>query len=288
MSLGEKLIINAAITGMVPTKCDNPHVPISAEEIAQDARRCRDAGASIVHIHARDEAGKPAWQKEIHRQILQRVRELCPDIILCVSTSGRVFRQFEQRSAVLELDDPKPEMASLTLGSMNFSREESVNNPEMIKALALRMAERGVMPELEVFELGMAEHVHYLVRENILKAPHYCNILLGSLGTLGANAFNLAVMVRALPAGTTWAAAGIGRFQFQVNSLAVVMGGHVRVGLEDNIWFDRERRELASNPMLIERITTLSRACGRDIATPAEAREIVGLSQPTRPARSPS
>ncbi len=171
MSLAEKLIINAAITGMVPTKHDNPHVPISPEEIAQDARRCQDAGASIVHLHARDAAGRAVSCKETYQTILQRVRELCPNIILCVSTSGRVFKQFEQRSAVLEVDDPKPEMASLTLGSMNFAREESINNPEMIKALALKMAQHGIVPELECFELGMAEYSHYLINHQIMQPP---------------------------------------------------------------------------------------------------------------------
>ncbi len=125
----DDLIINAAITGMVPTKKDNPHVPVSPEEIIADVRRCRDAGASIVHLHARDSDDLPTYRKDIYSQILNGVRKVCPDIILCVSTSGRVFKTFEQRSEVLELVDPAPEMASLTLGSMNFARNESVNSP---------------------------------------------------------------------------------------------------------------------------------------------------------------
>src|SRR5262245_46503556 len=136
MGLGDKLIINAAITGMVPSKQDNPHVPVSPEEIAEDASRCVAAGASSVHLHARDADGAATYRKEIYHDILRRVREACPEVILCVSTSGRVFRTFEQRSAVLELDDPRPEMASLTLGSMNFATQESVNPPQMIQALA--------------------------------------------------------------------------------------------------------------------------------------------------------
>lgn len=280
MRLGEKLIINAAITGMVPMKKDNPHVPVSPEEIAEDARRCVDAGASIIHLHAREPDGSATYRKDLYQEILQRVRAACPDVILCVSTSGRVFKSFEQRSAVLEVDDPKPEMASLTLGSMNFANQESINPPQMIQSLAQKMLAHGVVPELECFELGMAEYTEYLIKHEFLKPPFYCNILLGSRGTLKATPFNLTAMVRALPKGTTWAAAGIGSFQFEVNCMAITMGGHVRIGLEDNLWFDRPRGILATNPMLIERIAKVSRAVGREVASPSEAREMIGLLSP--------
>lgn len=273
----DDLIINAAITGMVPTKKDNPHVPVSPEEIIADVRRCRDAGASIVHLHARDSDDLPTYRKDIYSQILNGVRKVCPDIILCVSTSGRVFKTFEQRSEVLELVDPAPEMASLTLGSMNFARNESVNSPDMIKALALKMAKRKITPEWECFDLGMVEYSHYLTSHEILRPPFYCNLLLGSLGTISATAFNLATMVRALPDGVTWAAAGIGRYQFSVNTLAITMGGHVRVGLEDNLWFDEQRSRLATNADLIDRLVGVARACGRSIASPQKARQIIGL-----------
>lgn len=273
----DDLIINAAITGMVPTKKDTPHVPVSPEEIIADVRRCRDAGASIVHLHARDSDDLPTYRKDIYSQILNGVRKVCPDIILYVSTSGRVFKTFEQRSEVLELVDPAPEMASLTLGSMNFARNESVNSPDMIKALALKMAKRKITPEWECFDLGMVEYSHYLTSHEILRPPFYCNLLLGSLGTISATAFNLATMVRALPDGVTWAAAGIGRYQFSVNTLAITMGGHVRVGLEDNLWFDEQRSRLATNADLIDRLVGVARACGRSIASPQKARQIIGL-----------
>ena len=273
----DDLIINAAITGMVPTKKDTPYVPVSPEEIIADVRRCRDAGASIVHLHARDSDDLPTYRKDIYSQILNGVRKVCPDIILCVSTSGRVFKTFEQRSEVLELVDPAPEMASLTLGSMNFARNESVNSPDMIKALALKMAKRKITPEWECFDLGMVEYSHYLTSHEILRPPFYCNLLLGSLGTISATAFNLATMVRALPDGVTWAAAGIGRYQFSVNTLAITMGGHVRVGLEDNLWFDEQRSRLATNADLIDRLVGVARACGRSIASPQKARQIIGL-----------
>jgi 3-keto-5-aminohexanoate cleavage enzyme len=274
--MSDKLIINACLTGMVPQKSDNPHVPITPAEIAADARRSVEAGASILHLHAREDDGTPSVRPELYHEILERVRAACPRAILCVSTSGRVHRRFADRSAVLDLTDPKPEMASLTLGSMNFARQESVNAPDTIRSLALRMQERGIVPEIEVFDLGQAEYSHYLVTHNILRPPFYANILLGNLGTLSATPQNLALMIRALPPGTTWAAAGIGRYQFQVNSLAIAMGGHVRVGLEDNLYYDAHRTP-ATNPQLITRLVTLAKSAGRDIATPDESRTMIGL-----------
>lgn len=279
MTMGNKLIINAAITGMVPTKAMTPHVPITVEEIIAEARRCQDAGASILHLHARDEDGEPTYRGDIYSEILRGVREACPDVILCVSTSGRIFKRFEERAEVLSCMSPAPEMASLTLGSMNFPKVESMNSPEMIHSLAIMMQERGIMPELECFELGMADYAHYLIDHEILRPPLYCNLLLGSLGTLSSNAFNLATIVRALPPQTTWAAAGIGRFQFSTNTMAIAMGGHVRVGLEDNLWYDDDRTQLAENASLIDRLVKVSEACGRDIASPHEARAIIGIPQ---------
>jgi 3-keto-5-aminohexanoate cleavage enzyme len=275
----DKLIINVALTGMVPMKADTPHVPITAQEIAEDVRRCRDLGASVFHIHARDERSIPTYGKDAHQEVLRAVRSTCPDAVLCVSTSGRTFKSFEERSEVLDAEAPRPEMASLTLGSMNFAREASVNSPHMIKSLALRMQERRITPEMECFDLGMVEYSHYLIEKRILRPPFYCNILLGSLGTLSATPFNLAAAVRALPDGTTWAAAGIGKFQFPMNALAITMGGHVRVGIEDNIWYDDDRTRLATNPDLVERLVQLAGATGRDPATPAEARQIIGLRE---------
>ena len=280
MSIFDKLIINAAITGMVPMKSDTPHVPITVDEIVADIKRVRDAGASIVHLHARQEDGSADYRAEVYSQILAGARAVAPDVILCVSTSGRVFKTFEQRSEVLSCRNPQPEMASLTLGSMNFPKVASVNDPDMIRSLAQRMAERGIVPEMECFDLGMVEYANYLVERRVLVAPFYCNLLLGSLGTLSATPANLARMVGALPNGTTWAAAGIGRFQFPMNALAIAMGGHVRVGLEDNIWYDDERTRLATNAELITRLVRIAQACGREIATPDEARTMIGLQTP--------
>ncbi len=185
------------------------------------------------------------------------------------------------RAAVLDLDgDLKPDMASLTLGSMNFPQQASVNEPAMIQALAARMYERGIVPELEVFDLGMIDYARFLLERRMLRPPLYFNLLLGSLGTLAATPFHLATLAMALPQPSTWAAAGIGRFQFSMNSQAITMGGHVRVGLEDNLFLDTEKRRPATNADLVARLVTLARAAERAIATPAAARQLIGLPTP--------
>jgi uncharacterized protein (DUF849 family) len=271
----DALIVNAAITGMVPMKADNPNVPVTPEEIIADVRRCRDAGATIVHLHAREADGSATYKKAIYAEIFRGVREECPELLLSGSCSGRVYGEFWQRSQVLEL---QPDFGSLTLGSLNFPKQPSINSPEMIQKLALAMKSRGIVPELEIFDLGMADYAHYLIQKKILGPPYYANLLLGSLGTLGATPENLCALIRALPPGTTWSVAGIGRFQFAMNSLAVVMGGHVRVGLEDAIYEDWETKRPATNAGLIDRVVRLARAAGRRIATPEETRQLIGLA----------
>jgi 3-keto-5-aminohexanoate cleavage enzyme len=270
-----ELIINAALTGVIPRRADNPNVPLTEGEIVADAVRCVAAGASILHLHVRYADESPAYEASLNESLFRAVRAACPGVIVSGSTSGRTFSDVDKRAAVLAA---RPDMASLTLGSMNFATQASVNAPATIRALAAQMLARGIKPELEIFDLGMADYAGYLVERSEVGLPAYANILLGSLGTAGASASNLAAIVRALPERTTWAAAGIGRFQAQMNSLAIAMGGHVRVGLEDNLWMDPETRsDPASNLRLIERVVTLARANGRDIAGPATARAILGL-----------
>ena len=272
------MIVNAALTGMVPTRSDSAHVPLTPTEIAADAAGVAAAGAAVVHLHARDERGAPTWRPELYREIVHRVREQRPDLVICVSTSGRVFGELEQRAAVLELDgDERPELASLTLGSLNFPTGASVNEPDTIRRLAERMAERGIVPELEVFDLGMVDYLHYLLDRGILVRPLYVNVLLGSLGTLAATPHNLAAVVRALPADATWSAAGIGRFSLDVTGLALAMGGHVRVGLEDGLWLDADKTEPATNAALVERAARIAAALERPLASPDEARRAIGL-----------
>ena len=277
MKMG-KLIINVALTGMVPGKHDNPNVPITPDEIADDCHRCYQAGASVFHLHARDEKGQPTYRSDLYRDMITKVRNRCPNAVICASTSGRVFKSFEQRSEVLNLDGAaRPDMASLTLGSLNFPKQASVNEPEMIKALAEKMNSQGIVPELEVFDMGMLDYAKYLIDRKVLHEPFYFNLLLGSLGTLAATPFNLSTLATSLPPGAVWAGAGIGRFQFYVNSMAITMGGHVRVGLEDNLFMDSKKQEPATNLKLVERLARLASSAEREICTPLEAREIIGL-----------
>jgi 3-oxoadipate:acetyl-CoA acetyltransferase len=274
----DELIVNLCPTGMVPGRADTPHVPLTPEELAADVRRCVDAGASIVHIHPRDEQGRPSQDPALAAAFIRAVRKAAPEVVVCITTSGRVHPELEVRAQVLELDgDAKPEMASLTLGSVNFPNQASINSPETIQGLAERMRGRGIVPEWEIFDFGMLDYGRYLLERGRLGEPVYANLLLGSLGALAATPLNLALLVERLPREATWAAAGIGRFQFAVNKLAIAMGGGVRVGLEDNIWYDDGRTELASNPRLVERLVLVGRAMGREPATPDQVRARLGI-----------
>ncbi len=274
-----KLIINAAITGMIPAKKDTPHVPVTVQEIIDDAHRCCRAGASIIHIHARDKNGLPTSDKKVYAEIIEGIRQRCPDVIICASASGRRENAFEKRADVLNLEGTaKPDMASLTLGSLNFLKDTSINSPEVIEKLAIKMRENSIVPELEIFDTGMINAAKMLVRKGILQKPFYCNLLLGLPFTASATLFDIACMVNELPGEFHWAAAGIGKFQLNMNIAAIIMGGHVRVGIEDNIYYDNEREILATNEMLIKRIVRIAAEIGREIATSSQARQILGLN----------
>ncbi len=275
------VIINAALTGMVPTKEDTPYVPITIQEIAADVEAVAEAGAAIVHLHPRDENGRPTCDPEIYRRLIGTVRTRCPEIIICASCSGRIEADVDVRGVALTFEgDLKPDMASLTCGSMNFPQQVSVNAPQTIVELTRRMKDRGIKPEVEVFEPGMINYARYLIRKNLLDEPIYVNMLLGNLGTSSANASDLSHMVNQLPEGSVWSVAGIGRYQLTVNTLSLAMGGHVRVGLEDNPHYDWAERSPATNRMLVERVVRIAGELGRLPATPQQAREMIGL--PTR------
>lgn len=279
MSLPDKFIVNLCPTGMVPRKAGVPHVPITPEEIAADVRRCHDAGASVAHLHARDDDEEATWRPERFREICEAVVAEVPDIVLVVTTSGRNWSELEKRSAVLDLDGQvKPEMASLTLGSMNFPTGPSVNGPETIVGLASAMNEREIVPELEIFDAGMADYARHLADRGVLKPPYYCNVLFGSKGTASLSAANAAAVLAALPTGAAWAFAGIGRFQQAANTAALALGGHVRVGLEDNPYYDWSERTPATNARLVERVVRIAAELGREPADPGEARELIGLA----------
>jgi uncharacterized protein (DUF849 family) len=282
------IIINLAPTGMVPTRAMTPHVPISPEEIVRDVLECLELGPGIIHLHARDERGEPTWRKEVYAEIIHGIRRRRQDIIICVSTSGRLHGELAQRADVLDLDGPlKPDMASLTLGSLNFARSASVNSPQMIVSLLERMNERGIKPELEIFDLGMINFGHYLIRKGLLKPPYYFNILLGNIATAQATLHAIGLMISELPQPCVWALAGIGDSQRKVTSMAVAMGASIRIGLEDNIYFDETRSRLATNAMLLERAAAIAAAAGVAIASADEIR--AGLELPPagrRPALS--
>ncbi len=273
-----KLIINACLTGMVPRKKDTPYVPITAEEIIADAVRCYEAGASIVHLHARDRDGDPTYRKEVYRDLVIAIRQQCPDVIVSLTTSGRNWSELEKRSQVLELEgEAKPDLASLTTGSMNFPDQANINPPGIICALAEKMTANGIKPEIEIFETGMINYALYLRKHEILRGPMYFNLLLGVLGAMPARIKDLNHLLDTLPDGCIWSATGIGRFQLPINMASILLGSHVRVGLEDNIWFDAARTRLATNAQLVKRVADFARFVGRAVATAKEAREMLKL-----------
>jgi len=273
------LIVNFTPTGMIPTKEMTPHVPISAEEIVEDVRRAVDIGITMVHLHARDAAtGKSTYQAEVFGEIIAGIRSFSKDLIVCVSLSGRNISEFEKRAEPLQLEgDLKPDMGSLTLSSLNFNRVASVNSPEMILKLANEMKSRGILAELEAFDAGMINYGKYLERKGILEPPHYFNLLLGNIACAQADLLHTGIMIHDLPDNSFWSLAGIGNYQWMMNSIAIVSGGGVRVGLEDNIWFDTARTQLASNSDLLRRIHRLAEATERKVMTPGKLRELLKL-----------
>jgi 3-keto-5-aminohexanoate cleavage enzyme len=276
--VSDKLIVNLCPTGMVPRRAKVPAVPITPEEIARDVRQCYEAGASMVHLHARDDDEEPTWRGERFAEICAAVVEQAPQMVLVVTTSGRNWPELARRAESLNVAGrAKPEMASLTLGSMNFVSGPSVNAPETISGLAAAMYERDITPELEIFDIGMLDYARFLISRGVLRPPYYLNILFGSIGTAGVSAANAAAALAALPPSATWAFAGIGRYQLAANTLAISLGGHVRVGLEDNPYYDWSSRGTTTNVQLVERVVRIARELGREPATPAEAREMIGL-----------
>jgi uncharacterized protein (DUF849 family) len=273
VSGSDRLIINAAITGTVLYKSDTPFLPTSVEEVVECAVQVREGGASIIHLHARNPDESPCYDPAIYSELVGRVRE-ATDLIVNVSLSGRFVADVETRAAPLAA---RPELASLTVGSMNFISGPSVNAPDTIRELIARIHAAGAVPELEIFDAGFANFATYLARKGVLRPPHYANIILGSLGAAPLDLVGLGHIVGLLPSGTIWSVGGLGQFQLDANVMGIAAGGHVRVGLEDNIHFDRARQDLADNARLVARIARIGREMGREPATPAEAREIIGL-----------
>jgi uncharacterized protein (DUF849 family) len=271
----DSVIINACLIGAVLTKGDTPHLPTTNEQIVAVARQVTDAGAAIVHLHARNEDQSNSNDPKVFVELVRAVREACPDVIVCCSLSGRYVSEIEARTAALEAE---PDLASLTMGSMNFATAASVNAPETIRELAARIYAAGALPELEIFDPGMAHMARVMSDRGQLRRPLYANIILGVLGTSPFDLIGLGHMIQLLPDDTTWSVGGLGRFQTDAVVTALAAGGHVRIGIEDNIHYDRDRTVLATNAQLVERVVRIAREIGREPATPQEARAKIGLS----------
>ena len=273
------LIINFTSTGMIPTKEMTPYVPVTVQEIVEDVLEAAEIGITMVHLHARDEkTGEPTYLAQTYGDIIAGIRKSCSDLVICVSLSGRTFSEFEKRADPLKLEgELKPDMGSLTLSSLNFNKIASVNSPDMIKALTVEMQRRDIMPELEAFDIGMINYAKYLEEKKLLEPPHYFNLILGNIACAQADLMHAGIMVRDLPPNSLWSLGGVGDSQIVMNSVAVATGGGVRVGLEDNIWYDPARTRLARNADLIRRIHRLAEANERKIMTPAELRGLLNL-----------
>lgn len=277
------VIVNFCPTGLIPTKAMTPHVPVSPAEVIDDACRALELGVAIVHLHARERDGTPTYRAELYETMILGIRAHHPDAIICVSCAGRDFPDFERRSEVLDLPTwARPDLASLMLTSVDFPTGTSQNDPDMVIRLATKMIDRGIKPELECFDFGMVSAANLLIGTGLLQPPFYFNLLLGSRYSVPATARHLANLLVDLPPGSHWSAAGIGLYQLPMNTLALAMGGHCRVGLEDNIYHSFDRRTLATNVGLVARLKQLSETFGRPFATPAEARALLGLGSGRR------
>ncbi|MGB9749512.1 MAG: 3-keto-5-aminohexanoate cleavage protein [Caldisericia bacterium] len=271
----EKLIITVAPVGAEVTKKENPYLPITPNEIAEEVLRCYNSGASVIHLHARDEAGNPTQKKERYKEIIEKIREKVPDIILQISTGGAIGMSFEERAEPLELN---PEFASLTLGTVNFGEGVFYNPPDWIKKFALIMKERKIKPEIEIFEKGMIENALKLLKEGLLEEPLHFDFVLGVPGGMSGDPKNLIFLIDSIPPNSTWMVAGIGKYEYPLSIIAITLGGNVRVGFEDNIYI--KKGVLAkSNAEFVERIVKFSLEFGREIAKPNEVRKILNITK---------
>ncbi len=272
----EKLIITTAICGAEVTKEHNPNVPYTVLEIKEEARKAYEAGAAIIHLHVREDDGTPTQNKERFDACMRAIRESCPDAIIQPSTGGAVGMSADERLQPLELD---PEMATLDCGTLNFGGDEIfVNTENMIMEFAERMKKRGIKPECEVFDKSMIDTAVRLMKKGLIEEPMHFNLVMGVSGGISGEPRDLIYLFESLPKDSTFTVSGLGRAQLPLNTMAILMGGHVRVGFEDNIYF--QKGKLAdSNGDFVRRIAELSKTLGREIATPDEARKILGIKR---------
>jgi 3-keto-5-aminohexanoate cleavage enzyme len=271
----EKLVITVAPTGSVPTKRDTPFLPTTPDEIAETAYLCEQEGASVIHVHCRDENERPTSDSHVFKETVDKIRKRTK-LLVMVSTSGVAGKSNEERAMPL---DAKPEMASLTTGSLNFAgRKPSIvyiNNWETVIFLAQRMRQTKIKPEIEAFDIGFIHQGVKLLQQDLLDTPPLFQLVMGVDGGIPGTIDNLLHMTRQLPENSVFTVAGVGRSQLGMSSLSISVGGHVRVGLEDNIYFSKG--ELAPNESFVARIKSLADTLGRDVASPSEARAILGL-----------
>ena len=269
----DKLIITAALTGAEVTREQQPALPITPDEIARAAEECAAAGASIVHVRARRPDGTPTQDKAVYAEIIDRIRARC-DVIVQVSTGGAVGMTAAERLAPVEL---RPEMATLSMGSVNFGEDVFLNLPGDMEHFLHTMQELRVKPEFEIFDAGMLHSLQRWRKKGIVAGPVHVDFVLGVPGAMAGTPESLMFLRSQLPTDATWTVAGIGAAQLPLGAMAIALGGHVRVGFEDNVWY--RKGELAtSNAQLVARIARIAREMERPVATPAEAREILGIS----------
>ncbi len=267
----EALIITVAAVGAELTPEATPHLPVTPAQLGETAALCRAAGAAMIHVHCRNDDGRNTADVERFRQAGAAV-SAASDVIVQFTTGGAIGMSVAERTGPLQL---RPEMATLTCGTVNFGDEVFENSFPIMRGILAEMHRYGVRPELEIFDAGHLTNAKRLAAEGLLTFPQHVDFVLGVPGGLDAAVRNLVYLVDGLPAGCTWSVAGIGRDQLPLAAVAVAMGGHVRVGLEDNIYYSKGR--LARNDELVARVARIAAELGRPVATPAEARRILGL-----------
>lgn len=282
--LKNKTIITVATTGAWPTKANNPNVPMTPEEIAEDVYACWKAGAAVAHLHMRDDEGKGTMDKEKFRKTVELLRANHPDcdIILNMTTSGDLNATEETRQ--IHLKELRPEMGSYDCGSMNWLHTSLfLNPPSFLEELGKNMQEWGVKPEIEAFDPGMIANAAYYLKKGVLKAPLHFQFCMGCANGIPGSMKNLLFMketMESLCPGSTWSCFGVGHSAMEMLYGAVALGGHIRVGMEDNVVFEvKENGEkvMATNHMLVERAVSAVKAFGNTPATPAEARQMLGI-----------
>jgi 3-keto-5-aminohexanoate cleavage enzyme len=267
----DPLIITCAPVGAEITLDETPYLPYTPKLLGETARAVREAGGSIIHVHCRNDDGTNTHSVERFREAYDAIRSES-DLIVQFSTGGAIGMTPDERASVLEL---KPEMATLTCGSVNFGDDIFENSFPIMRGILKKMDEYGVKPELEIFDKGHLANARRLAKEGLLAFPQHADFVLGVPGGLEATVQNLCELVDDLPAGCTWSVAGVGRQQLAMAMAAIAMGGHVRVGLEDNLYYTKGR--LARNEELVARVARIAEEFGRPVATPDQARSLLGL-----------